>query len=350
MKIFKTITIWAMLSLVLQMSGFFYVNNYFLSDETNIKVSKLVKNTDEKKEAEVFVPEEAENISASYNGRYMAYYDSDVLKIVTMSTGEEKTVEFDEDVEVSYYRWLSDRNRMLIAEKHKTSSGINFELSYYDVDKDTKDAIETLTWAGKNAEVSDIEASPLTNLIFIKVALNDYTSSIYSLNIMEDKKKVSTVVDTIGNIGIVPHVDKLYYEDAANSRVYATGSKNRITVGNAEKTTLLSVDNNDNVYIGELAVDNTVVRIYYGQAGADTSTYSLVELASSYFREDICISNDGKIYLNDNLKGTITDSATGKEYVYPGIFIQIYDGGIMSLSENQVMKTTFSDDNILSKE
>jgi hypothetical protein len=350
MKIFRTITIWAMLSLALQMSGLFYVNKYYLSDETNIKVSKLVKNTDDEKEAEVVVPEEAQNISTSYNGRYLAYYDSDVLKIITMATGEEKNIEFEEGVEVSYYRWLSDRNRMLIAEKHKTSSGISFELSYYDVDKDTKDAIEELTWAGKSAEVSDIEASPLTNLIFIKVALNDYQSNIYSLNIMEDKKKVSTVVDSIGNIGIVPHVDKLYYEDTENNRIYATGSKKRITVGNAEKMTLISVDNNDNVYIGELAEDKTVVRIYYGQAGADTSTYSLVELTSSYFKEDICVSTDGKIYLNDNFKGTITDSAAGKEYMYPGLFLQIYDGGILSLSDKKVVKTAFSDKNILSKE
>lgn len=342
MKIFKRIAIWVMVSIAIQMSGFYYINKYYLSDETNIKVSKLEKNTDAEKTMEISVPSGAENITASYNGRYVAYYESDVLNVVNTSTGESKTVAFDNNVDVSYYKWLSDRNRMLIAEKHKTSSGISFELSYYDVDKDTKEKIEDLTWAGKSAEVSDIEASPLTNIIFIKVALNDSESTIYSMNIMKDKKEISTVADTIGNICIVPHADKLYYENSANDRIYATGSKNRISVGAATKMTLLSIDNNDNVFIGELADDDSVTRIFYGQVGADTSTYSVMELTASSLKEDICISNAGKIYLNDNLKGTITDAAAAKEYVYPGIFLQIYDGGILSLSENKVVKTPFS--------
>lgn len=342
MKILKRIAIWAMLSLALQMSGFYYINKYYLSDETHIKVSKLEKTTEQEKQAEVSVPEGAQNISSSYNGRYVSYYDSDVLTIVNMSTGDKNTVEFDDGVEVSNYKWLSDRNRMLIAEKHSTSSGISFELSYYDVDKDTKDAIADLAWTGKNAEVTGIEASPLTNLIFIKIALNDYQSSIYSLNIMGDKKKISTVVSTIGNMSIVPHLDKLYYEDSANGRVYATGSKSRINAGTASKTALLSVDSNDNVYIGELAEDGSVSNIYYGQTGADISTYQVVALPAPFMKEDICVSSAGKIYLNDKLKGTITDVAAAKEYAYTGNFIQIYDGGIMSLSDNKVVKTSFS--------
>lgn len=342
MKIIKRIVIWSMLSLALQMSGFYYINKYYLSDETHITVSKLTKNTPTEKTAEVSVPQGAENISASYNGKYVAYYDSGVLKVVDMSTGEINNVEFDNGVEVSYFKWLSDRNRMLIAEKHKTSSGMSFELSYYDVDKDTKDSITELTWAGKNADVSDIEASPLTNMIFIKIALNDYQSSIYSLNIMGNKTKTTTVVSTIGNICIVPHVDKLYYEDSQNDRIYATGTKGKMVIGSSDKLALLSIDSSDNVYIGELADDGTIKRIYYGQAGAATSTYGYMDLASPVMKEDICISTDGKVYLNDSFKGILTEFSTGKQYTYKGNFIQIYDGGIVSLSDNKVVKTPFS--------
>lgn len=342
MKIIKRIVIWSMLSLALQMSGFYYINKYYLSDETHITVSKLQKNTTTEKSTEVSVPNGAENISASYNGKYVAYYDSGVLKVVDMSTGNVNTVDFDSGVDVSYFKWLSDRNRMLIAEKHKTSSGTTFELSYYDVDKDAKDTITELTWAGKNAEVSDIEASPLTNMIFIKIALNDTQSSIYSLNIMGNKNKVTTVVNTIGNICIVPHVDKLYYEDAQNDRVYATGTKGKMVIGSSDKLALLSIDSNDNVYIGELADDGTIKRIYYGQAGAATSTYGYVDLTAPVMKEDICISSEGKIYITDNFKGILTEFATGKQYTFKGNFIQVYDNGIVSLSDNKVVKTPFS--------
>jgi hypothetical protein len=342
MKIIKRIVIWSMLSLALQMSGFYYINKYYLSDETHITVSKLQKSTETEKTADVSVPDGAENISASYNGKYVAYYDSNVIKVVDMSSGEVKTIDFDSGVEVSYFKWLSDRNRMLIAEKHKTSSGMSFELSYYDVGKDTKDTITELAWAGKSAEVSDIEASPLTNMIFIKIALNDYQSSIYSLNIMGSKNKVSTVVSRIGNICIVPHVDKLYYEDSQNSRVYSTSTKSKMEIGGSDKLALLSIDSSDDVFLGGISSDDTVKRIYHGQSGADASTYAFVDLATPVMKEDIFVSNDGNIYLNDNFKGILTELATGKQYTYTGNFIQIYDGGIMSLSENKIVKTPFT--------
>jgi hypothetical protein len=339
MKIFKRIVIWVMLSIALQMSGFYYINKYYLSDETNIKVSKLKKNTDTAKSTEIAVPVGAENISASYNGRYVAYYESDVLNVINTSTGEAKTVAFDNNVEVSCYKWLSDRNRMLIAEKHTTSSGISFELAYYDVDKDTKEKIEDLAWTGKRAEVSDIEASPLTNVIFVKIALNDVQSNIYWMNIMADTKKISTVTSSIGSICIVPHEDKLLYENAGNNRVYMTGSKSALSVGITGEAALLSVDSNDNAYLGELADDGTISRVYYGQASAATSTYSVIELGQAVSRDAIFVSGEGKIYINDNFTGTITDVAAAKQYVYPGNFEQIYDGGILSLSGNKLVKT-----------
>jgi hypothetical protein len=339
MKIFKRILIWAMISIAIQMSGFYYINKYYLSDETNIKVSKLQKNTDTAKSIEVAVPAGIENVNASYNGKYVAYEDSGVLDIVDMSTGEKKTVSFESGVEISSYKWLSDRNRMLIAEKHTTSRGISFELAYYDVDKDTKEKIEDLAWTGNSAEVSDIEASPLTNVIFIKIALNDKQSTIYWMNIMADKKKVSTVTSSIGSICIVPHEDKLLYENTNNNKVYMTGSKSALSVGTTGEEVLLSVDNNDNAYIGELSNDGTISRVYYGQTGAATSTYSVVELGKAVSSDAILISGEGKIYLNDNFTGTITDIASAKQYSYKGNFQQIYEGGILSLSDNKFVKT-----------
>ena len=339
MKIFRRIVIWGMISIALQMSGFYYINKYYLSDETNIKVSKLKKNTDTAKSIEVAVPAGIKNISASYNGKYAAYNDSGDLNIVDMSTGEKKTVYFDSGVEVSCYKWLPDRNRMLIAEKHTTSSGINFELAYYDVDKDTKEKIEDLAWTGNSADVSDIEASPLTNVIFIKIAYNDKQSTIYWMNIMADKKKISTVTNSIGSICIVPHEDKLLYENTDNKRVYMTGSKSALSVGTTGKAVLLSIDNNDNAYLGELSTDGTISRVYYGQTGAATSTYSVIELGKAVSRDAILVSSEGKIYLNDKFTGSITDLASAKQYAYKGNFVQIYDGGILSLSDNKLVKT-----------
>ena len=142
MKIFKRILLWASFSILLQLSGLFYINNYFLSNNSDFKISKVVNN--KKTNAEVYIPDGAQNINVSYDGRYIAYYEKDVLKVINTNTGDVKTIEFNKGVKVSYYKWLSDRNRMLIAEKHTSSSGNSFELAYYDVDKDSKDVIKEI--------------------------------------------------------------------------------------------------------------------------------------------------------------------------------------------------------------
>jgi len=338
MKIFKRVMIWAAISIAIQFSGLFYINNFFLSESTNIKVNKIISKNSEKSNVQVFIPEGAKNVSTSYNGRYIAYYDNGGLKVINTNTGDKTVVEFSKGVKVSYYKWLSDRNRMLIAEKHTSEGSNEFQLAYYDVDKDAKDKIESLTSAGSKAEISHIEASPLTNMIYIKLANSDNRNSIYSVNIMKEIQKVSTNTNTVGNICIVPHEDNLIYEDYAYKKIYSTKTGKAIEIAGVDKSVLLSVDSNDNVYIGELS-GNTVSRVYYGLVGADTSTYKMANLATAVDSKEVLVSNDGKIYLNDNFRGKVTELSTGKEYTYRGNFIQIYEGGILSVSDNQAVKT-----------
>jgi len=339
MKIFKRILLWSAFSIVLQLSGLFYVNNYFLSYNSDFKIQKVTSDNN-KTNAEVTVPEGATDINVSYNGRYISYYDNDKLKVINTKTGKDTTVEFNSGVKVSYYKWLSDRNRMLIAEKYSSGSESKFELAYYDVDKDTKDKITDLTWADKKAEVTEIQASPLTNIIYIKISLSGNRNSIYWINIMKEMTKVDTRAYVIGNIRLVPHEDKLVYEDLTYNKIYVTKENNPLTISGVLKPGLIAVDNNDNVYIGDTANDK-ISKIYYGALGKDKISFKEVTLGSEVEKNDIHVSSDGKIYVNDNFKGIVKDITSGKEYIYPGTFVQIYEGGIVSLSENKVIKTEF---------
>ena len=338
MKIFKRILLWSSFSIILQLSGLLYINNYFLSNNSDFKISKVVNN--KKANASVYIPEGAQNINVSYNGRYIAYYDKDVLKVISTITGEVKTIEFNKGVKVSYYKWLSDRNRLLIAEKHTSNSGNKFELAYYDVDKGSKDVIKELTLADKKAEVTEIEASPLTNIIYIKITLNGNRNSIYWLNIMSDIAKIDTKTNVIGNIRLIPHEDKLVYEDSINNKIYITKEKNNLNINGVLKPSLISVDNNDNIYIGSV-VNKGINKLYYGALDQDPSTFKVIDLGREVSKNDIYVSMVGTIYVNDNFKGVVKDISTGKEYIYPGTFVQIYEGGIVSLSESKVLKTEF---------
>lgn len=339
MKLFMRIFLWIMISLAIQFAGLFYANNYLFASNTSIQTKKIVKSDTKKADAEIKVPENATHISVSYDARYLAYYDGDILKVVNVKTGEEKNVEFSDGVKVSLYKWLPDRNRMLIAEKETSNRSSNFKLAYYDVDKSVKEDIKELDWADKKAEVEDIQASPLTNIIYVKVANSGQRSSIYWINIMKEMKKADTKGSyMIGKIRVVPHEDNLLYEDLTYHKIYSTDKDEPITIDGIKTPSLLGVDDSDNVYIGDTESDK-VSKIYYGSIKGERNKFEIVDLKGAVNKSDIFINEQGKIYINDNLKGTVREFGSGKEYNYQGTFTQMYNGGIISISDGKLVKT-----------
>lgn len=341
MKLFRRIFLWIMISLTIQFAGLFYANNYLFAADTSIKTKKIVKSDVKKPDAEIKIPENAKHVGVSFDARYLAYYDGDVLKVVNTKTGEEKNVEFNEGVQVSFYKWLPDRNRMLIAEKETSNRSSNFKLAYYDVDKGLKEDIKDLEWADKKSEVEDIQASPLTNVIYVKVANSGKRSSIYWINIMKEMKKVDTRAYVIGKIRLVPHEDTLVYEDLTYHRIMTTSKDEPITIDGIEQPCLLGVDDNDNVYIGNTE-DGKVSKVYYGNIKDRGNKFQAIDLKSSVDKNDIFISEQGKVYINDNFKGSIREFGSGKEYNYQGTFVQMYNGGAISISDGKLVKTQFN--------
>lgn len=342
MKIFRRVFLWIIISLTIQFAGLFYVNKYILtSDTSNIQTKKIVKSEPKKQDIEIKVPDNATHVNVSFNGRYLAYYDEDVLKVIDTKNGGEKKVDFADGIKVSSYKWLSDRNRMLIAEKETSKQSSNFKLAYYDVDKDVKEDIKELDWADKKSEVEDIQASALTNIIYVKVANSGQRSSIYWINIMKEMKKVDTMAYMIGKIKVVPHEDKLIYEDLTHQRIYMTGQDEPLKVNGVNSPSLIAVDDNDNVYVGETQ-DNKVTKIYFGSVKEGNNTLQAIDLKGAIDKDALFVSPQGKIYINDNLKGIVREVSIGKEYVYKGNFVQMYIDGIISISDGKLEKTLFN--------
>lgn len=286
MKILKRIFIWILISLTIQFAGLFYAEKYLLATDTSIKTKKVVKSEAKKQDAEVKIPDNADHVNASFNARYLAYYDGDVLKVINTKNGEEKKVDFKEGVQVSFYKWLPDRNRMLIAEKEISKNGSSLKLAYYDVDKDVKEDVKELDWADKKSEVEDIQASPLTNIIYVKVADSGKRSRIYRINIMKEMVKVDTMAYMIGNIKVVPHEDKLIYEDKTHHRIYVTGQEEPLIVNGLNNPSLISVDDDDKVYIGENQ-DDKISKVYYGSIKEGKNSLQSIDLGTAVDRKSV---------------------------------------------------------------
>jgi len=335
-KMFKNIIVTIMISLIIQLGGLLYLNNFLLTSSATVKSQKVVdENSSNKTSISKFkVPDNATTISVSYDASYISYYLNDMLYVVNTKTNNSVNVSSSNGLKISFYKWLPDRNRMLIVETESR----NLSLSYYDVAQSQKSKITDLLMISSTSKVKDIEAAPLTNVIYIKVSNGYAYNSIYWVNIMKSRKKIITKTQNIGNIEVVPHEDKMLYEDLNNNKIYATGSDNALSFIDSTKSCLLAIDNNDQAYIGNIDSNNNIDKIYYGTLNGN---WQSLPVNTPVSKVHLLVTTSGKVYVNDNLKGTVTELKTGKETTYKGVFIQLYSNGVASLSDANLVKTPF---------
>ena len=336
-KVFSKLIICIIISLIVQSGGLFYLNNFLLTSSTTLKSQKVGDSatSDKVYVSKVNLPSNADTINVSYDAKYISYYLNNELYVVNTVTGNSVNVNPSNGARISFYKWLPDRNRMLIVETHER----NLSLSYYDVTQAQKSSVSDILMISSASAVQDIEASPLTNVIYIKVKNGYKYYSIYWVNIMKTRKKVFTSSRYVGNIGVIPHVDKMVYEDLTNNEVYATGPNHALNFGGSTKSCLLSIDNNDQVYVGNVDSNNKIDKIHYGTVGGK---WQLLSLNTQVSKDRLFVTASGKVYINDNSKGTVTEIKTSKITHYKGTFIQLYSDGIASLNDRNLVKTPFN--------
>ncbi|HEY8803854.1 MAG TPA: hypothetical protein VIM42_01885 [Clostridium sp.] len=336
-KVFKKMIICIIISLIIQIGGLFYLNNNILTSNTNVKSQKVADSSTSNKTtvSKANVPSNATTINVSYDASYISYYLNDELYVVNTVTGKSVNVSSSNGVKISFYKWLPDRNRMLIVETNNR----NLSLSYYDVTQSQKSKVSDILMISSTSKVKDIEASPLTNVIYIKVKNGYKYDSIYWVNIMKSRKKIVTKSKYIGNIQVVPHEDKMLYEDLTNNKVYATGVDHALSFIGSTKSCLLGIDNNDQVYIGDVDSNNNIDKIYFGTLNG---SWKSLQLNTPVSKAHLFVTASGKVYINDKIKGTVTELQTRKETTYKGVFIQLYSDGIASLSDGNLVKTPFN--------
>lgn len=341
MKWKKRISIWIVFSLSMQCLVLFYIDHYFLAADSKVVTEKVVEEKSKKsKNADITVPANAENILASYDAKYLCYYENEELKIADCEDGKTKNIEAEDGSKISFYKWLPDRNRMYLVEKKSDDESSNLILYSYDVAKGEKVKTGKLAYTGTNDEVEDIQVSILTGVTYTQVLNEGGSSSIYRIDRdyrsdrEEEMTKIDTIPKSVSNIALIRHEDKLLYEGLVYNKIYSTGNDEPINIKGVEKLTLIGADDDDNVYLGELK-DNLVSKVYYGKSGENTENWKVINLQKPSKKDDLFVSCVGRVYQNDALKGVIKDISSGTETSYEGELLQLYTKGIVSLGNNK---------------
>lgn len=348
MKNVKRITSWIVLSLVIQSVVLLYLDRQYFTNETNFKVKKIETPTAKqpKEEVVVKIPDNAKHVSVSYDGKFLAYYDNSILKVTNTLTGVTNDVAFEKEEKVSFYKWLPDTNLMIIAQKKVTQKEQVITFSNYDAPKNKKREISndnrgrniSITLPDTQSEVEDIELSPLTNMIYVKINHKGNRNTIYSMNVMAQVDKLKLNTYFAGSILTFPHEARMAYEDKTYNRIYVTGVNKPISINGVTKPSLIATDDENRLYIGQLNNSNKIDKIYYGMVKEATDKWKTIELKAPIEEKDLYISASGGIYINNNLKGIVTDMLTGKEIEYTGKFLMMFNGGIASVSEGKLVK------------
>lgn len=318
---------------------YYYLDKFFFVNETSFKTKKIENTQKVTKSVEnIKIPKNPMNLAISYDGKYTSYFEAGNLKVINTQTAEEKAIPFEQGLTVSFCKWLPDRDRMFIAEKKVNKDGSIIKFSYYDVKTKEKTEVRdvSINLKDSKSEVLNMEFSTLTNVIYIKTGRKGNVSSIYRINVMATMEKITTGL--IGNIKIMTRDDKMFYEDTRYSQIRIAGLDKSVKIKGIDNLALLSIDKEDNIYVGQID-KGKIIKIFFGTLNQSTDAWKIIELKDPAQTKDIFISLEGKIYVNDNLKGVVTDITSSQENFYKGIYLEMNNNVISSVQGNLLFET-----------
>jgi hypothetical protein len=345
MKIAKRLLIWIAVALILQNSLFLFLDKYYLKTDTNFKAIKVEKENEQtQKNAAVKFPENVGDLSISFNGKYVAYIADENIYIVNIDKNETKKVPLNAGSTPIFYKWLPDINRIIIAEKYIKDKKIRF--SYYDVKMEESVEVNDylsntevyIPLKSTSDEIDDITISTKTQVMYIKVGQKGKRCSLYRIDRMSRLEPLSIYGHIVGNIASTNHDDKLLYEDSTYHRI-GISDMPPIKIKDSEEEVLLGIDENDCVYIGEAHSDK-IQKIYYGKLKEKFSEWKIYILQEPVYKDDVIIMNDGKMYINNSLKGNIMDINSNITKNYEGRLLKVCTDNVYSVQDNRLITTS----------
>ncbi|MGN0143739.1 MAG: dipeptidyl-peptidase IV [Clostridium sp.] len=344
MKLYKKIIAWAMLSLIIQIGGLFILDKFVFQHSSHFKSNKMDIEKQNTKDINAKIPSGAQNVNISYNGKYLTYYENEVLYIEETKTGIKSEVKTEDNGEILYYKWLSDRDRLVITEKVVKNGEPIIQLITYSPKDSSISYVTDICNYEDDMEVTKITESTFTSVYYVDIYKGGLKSTVYRIDINNDKEKVALQASVLGNMQVIPHVDRLVYEDKISNKFYVTSPNKQLTFNSNKNLTLLGIDRNDVIYIGELNGEK-IASIIYGKVDEDTSSWQTITLDAVVNRTDLYFNNKSEILINDNLKGAVKNLKTGVEVEYEGKLVQIKEDFIATSDNNgKLVYTSLSEE------
>lgn len=345
MKKYIKILLLIIISLTIQTAILFYINNYYLVDDYEVTFTQEEPEAPVEETVKIKLPNDAKNIKLSPTGKYIHYLSSDTIHVVNLESGRDNSVDLSYNIINYYFRWHDYEDKLIITERNPESGGNAIRIYTYKARDDIKIAaldfnneIRSYQLSTPEAAVSDLQLNTLNTIMYIKATNNEGTSYINRLDISSGINRIPLGKDNIGRFYINKKDDELVFEDSTNQRVYRTNKSSieDISVAVGKSISLLEVDKNDNIYVGELK-DGLIKAIVYNKV--KNTEWASIQLPHLAAINDIFIFGSDKIFIVNRDNSTVKDINNNKEISFEGKFIDMNSSQIISVNDQNAIVT-----------
>jgi hypothetical protein len=217
------------------------VSNKGLKNAKDLNIISNLKITD--------MPDDAENVSFSYDDKYCTYLYHNEIYIKDIATNK-LLRKITENTGISKSMLMNNRDIVL----YFCIVDNNIKVKTYNIESDL--IIEQKSISLPNgASLKAVDYSSSTNLVFVnleKLSGDTATDSIYYLNVMKQLKQIS-LGDIINNMVLLNNSLTLYFEDN-NNNLYCHSK----LVSGVKNVHLIGCDENDNIYAQSLSDKSSI--------------------------------------------------------------------------------------------
>ncbi|MGN0143444.1 MAG: dipeptidyl-peptidase IV, partial [Clostridium sp.] len=217
MRIIRRIIAWSLLSLIFQVSVLFILDRFVFRQSSEFVSRKIELNKPYEDKINIKIPNNAENIKISFNGRYMSYDKNGEVIITETKTGKEKSVRTGKNGQILYYEWLPERDRIVIVEKAKKKGKEMIQLATYNPKNYETTYVTELCRYEEGMKVRCVTESIFTNVYYVYISDSDTNDRCYRVDINNDKFDILFKCNNFGSMHVIPHTDRLVYDDLTNN-------------------------------------------------------------------------------------------------------------------------------------
>jgi len=237
----KKIVLWLLVSVLFQVGAYLYLDRVVLVPAVSFRVQAAAKGLLDGRAA----------YSASH--RYMALWDDREIRVYDLP-GKKlvKTVDFT-GKEVTYLRWLPDRDLALVAFAAGGPQAGQVILTRLDPGDEVNDPAITINALPRYSKIVDVAYSTATNVVYMHVA-TPLASRVYRTDANRTLRRINLNTNRLGRIFTLADRDGLIYEDLATGtvRIREGSGSARIISPPGGKYRLVGVDGRDNIFVARL--------------------------------------------------------------------------------------------------